>query len=146
MAVVAFHEQKKMRRGPDKLKRKRRRRMVNLDEYVLFNWTRRAVSDAVGNNETTSGSEGGYTEEEKFERSLSACMECLFKLHMEWKDVPFFRCSAINRRNQKFICVCTSRTKKMVRNGVVEMTAMLSIVIEEESKKIRKLTLRLERQ
>lgn len=127
--------------------RKRKRRMVSVLDFVLFkdgeilNGNGRTVR-ANRNCEDTAVVQ---TDEQKFKKSIQECLSCTNNLGCGWEDAPFFRCSGGRRRNRKFICVSTVRTKKEIHSGKYIVTVLFSIIVEEQSRKIRNMMLKRER-
>lgn len=123
------------------LQTRRRRRHVNLEKFELF------CPEGIS---IKNGKKGGWapvagSEEDKFNVSINATAACMTQLQEGWIGVPFLRCSGGRRRNQKFICMGTVRMKRKLFNGGMRTSVVCSIVVEEESKKIRTMTVRSER-
>lgn len=121
----------------------RKRRMVNVENYVMFNLGRIAPT---GNSINGNVNESGLSEQAKLNQSFEECSLCIQKLYTTWSELPFFRCSGGRRRNHKFSCVSTLRMKRNVTSDGTLYCAIISFVIEEQSNKIRNITIRKEKQ
>lgn len=115
-------------------KRKRSRRMVSIDYFNL-------LQSASG---IMNGSESGQTnvmptDVKKFRRSLNESVIYTDNFHISGFETPYFRCSGGRRRCQKFVCAATIRVKKVHGSGETVRTNVLSLVVEEDSRKVRNL-------
>lgn len=107
---------------------RRKRRMVTVDKFIFFNVGRNSGSLKSG----TNGQERWITEADKFMRSLSECLLCMYRLNMCWDQVPYFRCCGGSRRNKKFVSVSTVRIRQNVAADRKRISAIVTLVIEEE--------------
>lgn len=121
---------------------KRRTRLsVSIDKFKLFGTNGTELEDRVRRG-LGKGWDAGMTEQEKFCKSIRASEWCTVSLQEAWRNERFLRCSGGMRRDQKFICVATVRLKRLLYDGGSEMVLILSVLIEEESRKVRMLTIR----
>lgn len=70
---------------------RRRRRMVTVDKFILFNLGRNGAASVVNGIQTNDGSERLVTELDKFMRSICEIMLCMYRLNVGWYEFPFFR-------------------------------------------------------
>lgn len=130
------------RSAPVKKKRRsRKRRMISVEDFYLFNLD----TGAVVGRQVEQGTRIGMDETERFESSVDECLQCLSKLYTKWTEIPFFRCSGGRRRNHKFCCVMTLRLRSRTEEGLSLYSVIISSVIEEDGGKIRNITLRAEK-
>lgn len=54
------------------------------------------------------------------------------------------RCNGGTRRDQKFICVATSRTRTNMFLGEHPLTVLATLIVEKDSRKIRSVNVRKE--
>lgn len=73
-------------------------------------------------------------------------MAYIISLHNAWKDASFIKCSGAQRWDQKFVSVCTARMKSRFRIGGYRLSVLLCFIVQEESNKVRTLTVRRERE
>lgn len=125
----------------ENVKKRRNRRLVSLEQFELFNGDGKSMKPST---------RGGWapkagTEEEKFNRSMNICGSFLFQMQERWKDIPFIRCNGGRRRNQRFICMTNVRMKRNLFGGGCRHSVICSMVVEEQSRKVRALNIRIER-
>lgn len=72
-----------------KKKRKRNRRMLNVENLMLLN----VVTGGIVGNQRKNGNAARLDSNEKFKRSVDEYSKCLTKLYIELKDILFLRCS-----------------------------------------------------
>lgn len=126
-------------------RRKRRRRLsVSIDKFKLFRTNGNQLQDG-SRRGLGKGWDAGMTDEDKFRKSIRASEWCTVSLQEAWKNVSFLRCSGGMRRDQKFICIGTVRMKRLMVDGGSELVVMLSVLVEEEFRKLRALTVRAEK-
>lgn len=63
-------------------------------------------------------------------------------LQQSWKDASFLRCSGGRRRDQKFISVIINHIRRKLYAGGFRKSVLISFLPEEESKKLRTITVR----
>lgn len=126
--------------GDERPRRRSRRCRIGIEHFRLF-----------GNDGTElevrnpSSVRFGLSAEDKFRKSISATLRCTFSLQNRWTENTFLRCSGGERRDQKFICVATVRMKRLLFNGGGHrLSVVVSIIIKEESNKVRSLNVRRE--
>lgn len=122
-------------------KRKTRRRFVSLEHFDLFSRDGKSMKPI----KKDGWNPNAGTEEQKFYSSIDESMICIPQLQETWRDIPYMRCRGGRRRNQKFICVTTVRMKRVMFNGGNTVSVLFSLILEEDSKKIRTLNVRRER-
>lgn len=119
-------------------RRVRRRRMVAIDQFILLE-----KNTILGLAESSSIM-SGLSETDKFMISIGKCMLCVYRLTTEFVSLPFLRCCGGRRRNQKYVSVSTVRIKHSFPDGTCRLSALLTVFVVEESRRIRNLTLRTE--
>lgn len=85
---------------------------------------------------------GITTQRDKFKKSIEECNRCADLLFNGWADVQFLRFSGGRRRNQKYRCVSTVRMCQKNSDGKWQVTVILNLTIEEESRKVSNICIR----
>lgn len=115
--------------------------MVTLENFILFK-----SNHGNGTHHGLTGETSIVrTDREKFADSLKEFMVCTDNLHTSWRDNPYYRCSDGKRRNHKFFCASTIWLVRTLGTGNVERTNNLSVIMEEESRKIRIISMKHEK-
>lgn len=91
----------------------------------------------IGRAATVGSSITGMTPVQKFERSVAGLEWCIAKPNQQWERVQFLRCSGGTRRDQKFICVVTTRIGRNLFCGGNRLTVLVAFILEEDSKRMR---------
>lgn len=135
-----------------KLRRTRKRRVVNISQFRLFDdvgdSTRRAnirmVQDIGGKGRNQDVDTDGTSDRDKFCRSLDLAYSCTNFLYNGWKDLPFLRCCGGKRTKQKYVCLSTLRLTRRLINGRTVKFVMVNIIVEEQARKLRNICIRRE--
>lgn len=126
-------------------KRHRRNNATSIDKLKLFKDGSDGRRRRGSMGRTMDVSSGVYSETELLSKSISECSEILEEMAVVGSKYPLFRSMGGRRLKHKYICVSTVRMKQNLPNSLHRLTGIISISIEEQSKKVRNIVVRNER-